>query len=121
MSNSCLGSASSLTTNTELMKTNVCHSIRHICDGVTPSLIFTNGLFPEVNGIFTVTNSSTNCTTDLTVVDANGTATYTIAPQSSVAVTAETLTSITYTCTGPDPTAFCTGSFEANFYYCVDC
>ncbi|WP_367946649.1 S-Ena type endospore appendage [Virgibacillus dokdonensis] len=44
-----------------------------------------------------------------------------IPPQSSVAITADTLTSITYTCTGPDPTAFCTGSFEASLYYCVDC
>ncbi|AUJ23837.1 S-Ena type endospore appendage [Virgibacillus dokdonensis] len=121
MSNSCLGSANSLATNTELMKTNVCHSIRHICDGTTPSTIFLSDAILGISGIFTVTNSSSSCTMNLSVIDANGTIAYSIPPQSSVAITADTLTSITYTCTGADPTAFCTGSFEASLYYCVDC
>ncbi|RFA31591.1 hypothetical protein CAI16_20450, partial [Virgibacillus dokdonensis] len=98
----CLGSAASLVANTELIKTNLCQPLRQICDGTTVGTIFFGGALPEVNGIFTVTNSSSACTIDIAVTDANGAAVaYTIPPQSSVAVAVDTLTNVTYTCTGP--------------------
>ncbi|RFA35842.1 hypothetical protein CAI16_07265 [Virgibacillus dokdonensis] len=116
----CLGAATSLQTNTELMKINLCQPIRNICDGTSEILFFANDI-PEVNGIFTVTNSSSNCTILLSVLDRNGFIVYALSPQDSFTAGTNELIDISYTCTGPDPTAFCTGSFEANLYYCVDC
>ncbi|KGX88267.1 S-Ena type endospore appendage [Pontibacillus litoralis] len=121
----CIGSGSTLNgagDGAELIKVNLCQPLRNLCDGVTEGTIFFSGSIPAVDGLFTVSNSSADCTINLLVTDVNGDdIAYTIPPQSSVAIAVNDLTSITYTCTGPDPANFCTGAFEANLHYCVSC
>ncbi|WP_044893525.1 S-Ena type endospore appendage [Bacillus alveayuensis] len=120
----CIGSGGTLDGGDggkELIKLNLCQPLRQECDD-TPDTIFSSGPLPSINGVFTVNNKSSDCTMTVTVIDANNPAPGTdfiVPPGSSVAVAVEAVELITYTCAGDG--AFCTGAFEANFYYCAEC
>ncbi|SHH95916.1 S-Ena type endospore appendage [Virgibacillus chiguensis] len=119
----CIGSREDRST-AELLKTNLCLPLRQPCDDIL-RIIFISGALPIINGIFTISNTSLDCVMTVEVTDANGAAVgYTILSQSSIAISVESLTLIQLSCTGetgPDPSIFCSGAFEANLNYCVSC
>ncbi|MCG8399029.1 hypothetical protein LWS67_21270 [Bacillus atrophaeus] len=119
----CIGSGSSLAANTTLLKTNLCQPLQQPCDEQARTIFF-SGANPNLSGVITINNTSTDCIMTVEVTDGNGSATYTIEAQSSIAVGVLTLNAITLSCTGPagpDPDMSCTGSFEANLNYCAKC
>ncbi|RFA31754.1 hypothetical protein CAI16_20005 [Virgibacillus dokdonensis] len=115
----CLGSGGATNTSTELIPINLCQPIRTTCDPSSIYPLFFAGSLPTINGIFTVTNSSSVCDMVVEVTDENGVLSYNVPPLSSVSVNVEGVTLIQINCIGA--TGFCTGSFEANFYSCVSC
>lgn len=107
--------------NNELIKINLCQSLRKPCDE-TLDTIFSSPIFPSISGVFTVSNTNATCTIKLFVTDERGTLLpYTISPNSSIAVAVNNVLLIQYNCSGNSPATFCAGSFEANFYYCMNC
>jgi hypothetical protein len=117
---SCLGSGTNSVggSSRELIRVNLCQPLRQLCDEST-STIFLSGALPSINGVFTVTNTSTFCTMTVCIFDAQGYSSYEIQPLSSIAVVVDNVTSISFYCTSVNScaTVYCTGKFEANFYY----
>ncbi|WP_396027185.1 S-Ena type endospore appendage [Bacillus cereus group sp. BfR-BA-01331] len=104
-----------------MIKINLCQSLRKPCEQ-SQDTIFSSPIFPSINGVFTVSNAITICTINLFVTDARRTSvSYTIPAHSSIAIAVNNVSLIQYNCSGDDPATFCTGAFEANFYYCVSC
>ncbi|WAA12675.1 S-Ena type endospore appendage [Fervidibacillus halotolerans] len=98
-----------------------CTPFQSLCDGTTVTTIYTSASTPTQelpSGIITVVNTSIDCTMEVTVSE-DGTAlpSYTVTPQSSITIDVTRLSSVTVVCTGTDPTAFCSGSFEADLQY----
>ncbi|MDP5272796.1 hypothetical protein [Chengkuizengella axinellae] len=109
----------------ELISIKRCVPIRDLCDGFNSFAILFIAQNIPINspqlpkGIITLVNTSSDpeCTMALLLLDSNALIFQAVSAQSSINVEVDRLFIAIAVCFGPDPTQFCTGTFEADLQY----
>ncbi|NBI29726.1 hypothetical protein [Chengkuizengella marina] len=109
----------------ELISVKRCVPIRDLCNGFASFtfLFFAQNIpinSPKLpKGMITVVNTSSDpdCLMAIFVIDAGVINVNLVLAQSSITIEVEQLFAAIAVCFGPDPTQFCTGTFEADLQY----
>ncbi|MDX8365794.1 S-Ena type endospore appendage [Cytobacillus sp. IB215665] len=99
-----------------------CLPVKSVCDGTMVTTIYSAPAhIPDsalASGFISLTNTSRDCTMELTVTDDGGPMMYNLlANGDSIVVEVSQLSLCTIVCTGTNVMDFCTGTFEIDLQY----